>query len=210
MFVSPIPGSWHISTCTKLVSLQSESQGSLLVTPCMYLASTEILRVQKKHTVCPERASVFWDKANSCSWWGSLPGCSSFSIVCQHVQWAEPVRLLKRRHAWLIQQKAQLFVGRCLFWVPYFLFGCQNIFTCHFFSFFGLASRRIVDTRQQMVGGGWEDGFAMSPGPSEIPLATSLQSPPSLFSIAKLYGAWKSPQRVSLLPRGSAGCWSTV
>lgn len=50
----------------------------------------------------------------------------------------------------------------------------------------------------------------MSPGPSEIPLATqalqfltNLQSFSSLFSVAKLYNAWKSPQHILLLPQRS-------
>lgn len=43
-----------------------------------------------------------------------------------------------------------LFVGRCLFRVSYFLFCCQNSF--HLLSSFWLASSRIADTKQQMAG----------------------------------------------------------
>ena len=43
-----------------------------------------------------------------------------------------------------------LFVERCLYWVSYFLFCCQNSF--HLLSSFWLASSRIADTKQQMAG----------------------------------------------------------
>lgn len=132
-----VTDSWtmNVSTRTKLISLQSEFR--VLCYSHIYLAIIEVLREhlsrQNKHTVCPERASVFWENMNLMR---ALLSCSSFSVISQHAQWVEPVHLLKHHHAWLIQQKAQLFVGRCLFWVSYFLFDCQNIFTCHSFFFF--------------------------------------------------------------------------
>jgi hypothetical protein len=55
---------------------------------------------------------------------------------------------------------------------------------------------------------GWEGSFTTSPGPSEILLATqtsqfltNLQSISSLFFIAKLYRAWKSPWHILFLPK---------
>lgn len=87
--------------------LSSQSSCSLLLTSSwVYVSRTAVLRMQGKPALFPERASGFWGQTkDSCSWWGSLPSCSSFPTAAQRAQCAAPVRLLKHSHARLTNRK---------------------------------------------------------------------------------------------------------